>query len=195
MIPRIKVRTEFPYLINANVWGKEDENNSSIYKLWRTLSTSLFLFKQPMNQHYVAIGCKNHNLLNLLLYWKTQRSQPENQSPSNFREPRLYLCRQCCRLVVLPRATALPPSLPGPCSGLLRAITNTFLCQVSSTPAQFPSAAHQVPGSAQGREQTAGSRGRAALLLLLAASTSLRFMMLGENNHLMHSIHSPPMFL
>lgn len=25
MIPRIKVRTEIPYLINANVWGKEEQ--------------------------------------------------------------------------------------------------------------------------------------------------------------------------
>lgn len=110
MIPSIKVGTEIPYLINANVWGQEDVNNSSICTLWRTLSASLFLSKQPMNQHYVITGWRNLHLLNLLLYWEAQRSQAENQNPSNFREPGLYLCRQHCRLAVLPRATALPPS-------------------------------------------------------------------------------------
>lgn len=52
--------------------------------------------------------------------------------------------------------------------------------------------AAQMPGSAQGREQTAGSRGRAGELLLFAARTNSRFMVLGENNHLMHSL---PLFL
>lgn len=55
--------------------------------------------------------------------------------------------------------------------------------------------ATQMPGSAQGREQTAGSRGRAGELLLFAARTSSRFMVLGENNHLMHSTRSLPLFL
>lgn len=79
MIPRIKVRTEIPYLINA--WGKEDENNSSIYKLWRTLSTSLFLFKQPMNQPYVTTGCKTVSWISFYI-GKLEAWKP---NPSNFR--------------------------------------------------------------------------------------------------------------
>lgn len=144
MIPRINARTEYPYLINANVWGKEDENNSSIYKLRRTLSASLFLFKQPTNQPYVAVGCKNLSHLNLLLYWKAQRSQ--DRSPSKPREPSKAVPSQ--RALQAGGAARSRGSAsrqqPGPCSGLLLApaITNTFLCQVSSTPAQFPSAAH-----------------------------------------------------
>lgn len=195
MIPRIKVRTEISYLIN--VWGKEDESNSSIYMLWRTLSTSLFLFKKPMNQAYVTIRCKNLRLLNLLLYWKARRSQPENQT-SQISEPRLYLRRQhwgwcCCQepqLCLPPAAWPLLWPPPRLCYHKHVSLPGYFY---PSSVSQCSSP--QVPGSAQGREQTAGTKGRAALLLLLAARTSLTFMVFGENNHLMHSIHSLPMFL
>lgn len=138
MIPRIKVRTEIPYLINA--WGKEDENNSSIYKLWRTLSTSLFLFKQPMNQPYVTTGCKTLSLLNFLLYWKARslKTKPLQFPSRGCTFAGSAAGWRCCQ------EPQLSCQQPGPCSGLLlsRAITNTFLCQVTSTPAQFPSAAH-----------------------------------------------------
>lgn len=101
---------------------------------------------------------------------------------------------------MLAKAVALPLCSLATRSGLLpHAITNMFLCQVSFNADQFPNTAHhtdtQTPGSAQGKEQAAGSEGRAILLLLFPARTSLRFMVFGENNHLMHSTDSLPVFL
>lgn len=118
------------------------KNNFSIYMLWRTPSTSLFLFKQPMNQLYLTIGYKNPHLLNFLLYWKAQRSR---KSLKFQRAKAVPLQRVLQAGSAAKSHSSASLQQPGPCSGLLllpRAITNTFLCQVSSTPAQFPSAAH-----------------------------------------------------
>lgn len=145
MIPSIKAGTEIPYLINANVWGQEDENNSFTCMLWRTLSASLFLSKQPMNQHYVTTGCRNLHLLNLLLYWEAQGVRLKTRTPQ-FQRARAVPLQAALQAGSAAKShSSASLQQPGPCSGLLllpRAITNTFLCQVSSTPAQFPSTAH-----------------------------------------------------
>lgn len=176
----------------------------------RATNLSVYIVENPLNSIFLTTNRSAyitwlqavkilHNLLWELPYWRTQRNQPKNQR----------LKSQATKAIASPiilwagsatkSHSSASPQL-GTCSGLLpHAITNTFLCQVSFNPAQYPNAVHhmatRMPGSAQGREQTAGSGGRPALLLLFAASTSLRFMVLGENIHLMHSSHSPPVFL
>lgn len=95
-----------------------------------------------MNQPHLTIGCKNLNLLNFLLYWKAQRSRKslKFQRAKAVPSQRALLAGSAAK-----SHSSASLQQPGPCSGLLllpHAIIITFLCQVSSTPAQFPSAAH-----------------------------------------------------
>lgn len=98
MIPRFKVRTEIPYLIN--IWGKGGWEQL-LYMLPRTLSTSLFLFKQLMNQFYVTIGYKKVSWI----YFYIGKLKAWDPKPLNIQRAGAVPLQRA-----LPRAAALPPA-------------------------------------------------------------------------------------